>query len=452
MTFYLNKLIINGVKNIDKPIELLFSNKTISSSIDCINSKVKAIYGPNGSGKSGIVSAVYIYKKLVDDPNGLNDKLLSSFILEVVNKNTNTLSIEVYFSLFESNIITSCYKHTIVLAVFEDTITIKKEEISILKGKSIIDENFKCLVLTENGMLTHLKTKISNKLTSEPIYINSLNLIDKHSITNTIFKFIKYDKDEYIGDDEVINSMLSIVLFSTKLIVELNKEDTHTDYIINKIYEKFYSNNERFNNKFEQIISNIPKDNYFGALSTKNRDIVNVKEFNKYEENIDKLTKFIKLFKNDLDEIIIDKKIDNDKYYCDKIFKYGDIQINIEFESTGIKKLVNLFFTLNACANGSIAFIDEMDANLHDVYFARLIEFYKNDSRGQLCFTTHNLEPINILKDSNHSLDFLSNDSKVYSWVKNGNSSPLNKYINGLIPYSPFNIDSFDFDLLLDDK
>ena len=23
-------------------------------------------------------------------------------------------------------------------------------------------------------------------------------------------------------------------------------------------------------------------------------------------------------------------------------------------------------------------------------------EFYKNDSRGQLCFTTHNLEPINI--------------------------------------------------------
>ena len=255
-----------------------------------------------------------------------------------------------------------------------------------------------------------------------------------------------------MGDDEVVNSMLSIVLFSTKLIVELNKEDTHTDYIINKIYEKFYSNNERFNNKFEQILSNIPKDNYFGALSTKNRDIVNVKEFNKYEENIDKLTKFIKLFKNDLDEIVIDKKIDNDKYYCDKIFKYGDIQINIEFESTGIKKLVNLFFTLNACANGSIAFIDEMDANLHDIYFARLIEFYKNDSRGQLCFTTHNLEPINILKDSNHSLDFLSNDSKVYSWVKNGNSSPLNKYINGLIPYSPFNIDSFDFDLLLDDK
>ena len=29
-------------------------------------------------------------------------------------------------------------------------------------------------------------------------------------------------------------------------------------------------------------------------------------------------------------------------------------------------------------------------------YVVLMDKFYKNDSRGQLCFTTHNLEPINI--------------------------------------------------------
>lgn len=82
-------------------------------------------------------------------------------------------------------------------------------------------------------------------------------------------------------------------------------------------------------------------------------------------------------------------------------------------------------------------------------FFTKLIEFLKNDSKRQLCFTTHNLEPIDVLKDKAHSLDFISNDSRVYSWIKEENRSQMNKYVNGLIPYSPFNIESFDFDLLL---
>ena len=98
-----------------------------------------------------------------------------------------------------------------------------------------------------------------------------------------------------------------------------------------------------------------------------------------------------------------------------------------------------------ACTNGKIVFIDEFDANLHDVYFAKLVEFLKNYAKGQLCFTTHNLEPIEVLKNNSYSLDFLSNDSRVASWIKNGNKSPMKQYINGLIDYSPFNVYDIDF-------
>ena len=180
-------------------------------------------------------------------------------------------------------------------------------------------------------------------------------------------------------------------------------------------------------------------------LSVESRDIIDVEDYDNYKNNIERLTNFIKVFKPNLTSIEIDKKINGDEYYCNKIFHYGDLAVDIEFESTGIKKLVRIYNALSACTNGRIVFIDEFDANLHDVYFAKLVEFMKVYAKGQLCFTTHNLEPIDVLKENSHSLDFLSSDSRIASWTKNGNKSPMKMYINGLIDYSPFNVHAIDF-------
>ncbi len=453
MRFFLNKLIINGAKNIDKPIELLFSNKTISENMNFINSNVKAIYGPNGSGKSGIMAAMYIYKRLIEDVDGINDKFFARFIFETINKDIKCLSIDVIFTAidFFDNNKPCCFKHCVELGVDDEIVSIKKEEVSILKGKSIKNENFKIVISIENGELKYIKSRKS-ELHEEPLYISSLNLLDKHSIASSLLKLINNYNDYYSTDIDVIESLMSILMFSSNLIVELNKEDIHFDYISNRIREKKYDSEEKISDFFKKYVNELSPSEYLIKLSTKNRDIVDEKDYSKYEQNITGLSEFIKLFKPDLDEIIIDRKINDDKIYCDKIFRYGNKKINVEFESTGIKKLVKLYSTLKNCANGSIAFVDEMDANLHDVYFAKIIEFLKNDSKGQLCFTTHNLEPIDVLKDNSHSLDFISNDSRVYSWIKDGNKSPMSKYINGLIPYSPFNIEAFDFDLLLDEE
>lgn len=455
MKIFINKLVINGTKNINKNIELLFTKKTIKNNMDFSNSNVKAIYGPNGSGKSGIISALYIYNRLIDDANGLNDKLFSKFISETINKDLKKLSIEIIFTVIvseEANKV-ECYKHSIELSIDEnEIISIAKEEICILNNKSISDDNLKTLILINNGQIEKLKLKKGHKLSDDFLYLHSLNLLDKHSIANITWKLIKNDMNEYNCNTEVLNSLMSILCLSFNITVVLNKEDLHLDYMINKDNEINYNNEEKVNELFKKMINDFSSKDYLINLSMKNRDVISINNFEKYEASIKKLESFIKIFKPDLDEIIIDKKVNDDKFYCDKIFRYGKKYINIEFESTGIRKLVRLYSALKACANGGIVFIDEMDANLHDVYFTRLIEFFKNDSKGQLCFTTHNLEPINVLKDNAHSLDFISNDSRVYSWTKDGNKSPMSKYINGLIPYSPFNVESFDFDVLLDEK
>ena len=90
-------------------------------------------------------------------------------------------------------------------------------------------------------------------------------------------------------------------------------------------------------------------------------------------------------------------------------------------------------------------FIDELDANIHDYYLCKLLEFTAEYSNGQLCFTTHNLGPMKVLKNYKKSIDFISRDNDITSWVKNGHYDVTSLYSKGFIDKSPFNLQSFDF-------
>lgn len=439
MKAYLCELKVNGCKNIDKMIDLKFCNSTIKPKEEFENTNIKAIYGPNGAGKSAIVSAVHIYERLICDENGLNDSFFANFVKESINKITNKLEVEVtvLFRKENNDSFVAVFRHYISFVIKNNSVVIECEKISKLSGYLISNEKFKTLICVKEGKIVEV-TGVDNLIESK-IYISSLNLLSKKSIVN-----INYlEKGTKLKEYEV--SLLCLMIFALNVIVSMEQTDLHTDYLKNL---DFIENGSKIIDKY---INEITDESLF-YLSVEDRDIVKVESFDNYMNNINKLFRFIKVFKPDLTSIDIDKKINGDKYYCNKIFRYDDLSLDIEFESTGIKKLVRLYNALSACANGRIVFIDEFDANLHDVYFAKLVEFMKVYAKGQLCFTTHNLEPIDILKNNSHSLDFLSNDSRVASWKKNGNKSPMKKYINGLIDYSPFNVHAIDFiDSLLDE-
>lgn len=431
MKFYLCELKVNGCKNIDKEIDLKFCNSTIKSKVNFENTNVKAIYGPNGAGKSAIVTAMHIYERLICNGNGLNDSYFSNFVKESINKETNKLEIEATVLLYNSKYNAPLYtfKHYIRVIKKNNNVFIDAEKVYKLSGNYIVDDKFKKLIDIEEGRIVEIDG-LSN-VEDSSIYKKSLNLLDKRSIINMDFIFI--DKGRTLDKYEM--SIVALNVFAYNIIVSMEKEDLHVNYLKSLEIDKL-------SNEFKSETSD---DDIFN-FSVKDRDIVKVEHFNNYLNNIKKLEKFIRVFKVDLKSIEVDKKINDDVYYCNKIFHYNNSNgIDIEFESTGIKKLVRLFNALLACTNGKIVFIDEFDANLHDVYFAKLVEFLKNYAKGQLCFTTHNLEPIEVLKNNSYSLDFLSNDSRVASWIKNGNKSPMKQYINGLIDYSPFNVYDIDF-------
>ena len=174
-------------------------------------------------------------------------------------------------------------------------------------------------------------------------------------------------------------------------------------------------------------------------------NFVSKAKYHSFENEVQKLYEFLHIFKNELKNIEIDKKEDHDVWICDLVMVYETYKIHAEYESTGIKKLIRLFAYLKEMIEGGIIFIDEFDSNLHDVYLCALLEYLMEYGKGQLCFTTHNVGPMDVLKKRKKSIDFLSEDHKIYSWTTSGNYSPSKLYRNGMIEGSPFNVDSIDF-------
>ena len=439
MNFFVQNLKLNGCKNIDKEININFCNTTLSENMYLQNSSIKAIYGPNGAGKSGIMSALYIYKRLLCEKNSLNDSYFRNFVSECINKTTNRLSIKITVLNFDDNgLYRGTIKHEIALEKNNYDVKIVEEKISELNGKRIKEDKFKDNIIIKSGIIEKI---IGDE--KDLIRTNSLNLLEYNSVVaavnNLYLQEFTFEKWTTLFD------LFVLKLFALELTVELNKEDKHLDYLSNKQFIESLTDKT----KFVELLNKQINDKI--ELSAIYDDIISIDKITEYEKMIDNLSAFIKIFKPSLKRIDIDKKINDKTYKCKKIFIY-DYPIDIEFESTGIKKLVRLYSNFKKYVNGGIVFIDEMDANLHDVYFTKLIEFFKFEAKGQLCFTTHNLEPIDVLKDNKFALEFLSNDSRIASWVKGGHKSPMNKYVNGLIPYSTFNVDSTNFEVLLEDS
>ena len=164
-----------------------------------------------------------------------------------------------------------------------------------------------------------------------------------------------------------------------------------------------------------------------------------------FMEKVNKLVSFIRIFKPDLKNIRIDTKEYHEFYICRLIMMYDGFELDQEYESRGIKKLMNLFDALDAACRGDIVFIDELDSNINDVYLDKLIEYFIYYGKGQLCFTAHNLSPMSVLKNSKCAISFISGVNTIHTWTSNGNLNPENAYRNGFIEDSPFNVEASDF-------
>ena len=434
---------VKGIKTLDQLVSLSFYKKTISKNLDTQDYNVKGIYGMNGSGKSAIVTSVDILRNILINPGYLNNPIVQKNLNAIINKKSEELFIETDFiAKFNDALID--FKYSLMLTknklgnyeIFYEKLSSKKST----SKKDIMETIFD----VANGEIKSLWGKEEN-LFSKIIVHKTLNLL-----TNTSMCALFYEKilaSEQLKNikykNMLFSSLLALFIFGERLHVYLDSSDDHREYFVKNSLQYV---SEVKDKSTDSILNDFVKTDvdYLNVI-TVTENIVNKDMYKYFENTVRDLYKFIHIFKTDLNNIEIDRKEDHDTYICNLIMVYASYKIYAEFESTGIKKLIKLYAYLREMVQGGIVFIDEFDSNLHDVYLCALLEYLMEYAQGQLCFTTHNVGPMDILKQHKKSIDFLSADSKIYPWTTNGNYSPSKLYRNGMIEGSPFNVDSIDF-------
>lgn len=429
---YLLNVRMSGIKSIKNEIRLDFYKKTVDKNFDPDKFRVKAIYGENGSGKTAIITGIKIFQDLMLSNQYLNESKNQRFLDEIINKETSrfTFGCEYITGEEESYIV---YDYNFELEKNNKGDYVIKHESLNLKNGNYPNNNYVNVYECDNGELININC---NETVKNIIEKKTFNLLNK----NPFMSLYIVDYTSVIEKDKEFSYNIAVMLFLITLInVYINEEDKHDIYFLRKTIRESHEKSSEYINDINEILDTISVYSGFDDNS------ISKSEFDKYKESVKQLTKFIQIFKRELKSIDIDAKDDGDNYRCELIFNYGNYKVNKEFESTGIKKLVRLYSAFKAANNYGIAFVDEMDSNINDIYLCKLIEYFMYYGKGQLCFTMHNVDPMSLLKQNKNSIDFLSSDNKIVSWVSKGHASPENYYKNGMIENSPFNIDATDF-------
>lgn len=401
MNYFLLNLKLNGIKNIEKEIEIDFYKKDLKN-FSPINYNVKGIFGPNGIGKTAILKSIEIIKNIVINNYYLTDSENLNLLHKLINKNTKKMNVEITFLNFNNKKNDKKYIYYVELEIKHNDIFISKESIKTEnKSKELIIELGQIL----NNSLFENSTLIEN---------NSKNLLNKRSILNIIKDF---EKDNLLKDN-----------------------DKETFVNLFNFFQNLYIKTDRYQYNMLDVINLTDIDDRYDMRIPKKKGILEI-----LKKDFERKTKFLKLFKKDLSSISFVKKDDSNYYYLNIFFNYNDLEISYSFESQGIKLLFILHSYLDKILNGGIVLIDEIDSSIHDVYLNKIIEFFSEEGKGQLIFTSHNTTLLNTLRKYNNSIDFINENKEIVSWIKNGNSSAFNKYREGYIRGLPFNIVESDF-------
>ena len=437
---YLVDYRVRGVKSLNEWAELSFFKKTIDKNFSPNGYNVKGIYGANGAGKSGLISSVKILSSILSRYFYLGNDLVQKHLNDLINKKLEAADYCVQF-LGDNPGKKILYQYQLSIGKDSSNRYCLKSESLGMRISTSHKTDFKEVFTVENGSIISL----GNESVSESQVVKqTVNLLRDSSLTAAFFKTIDQQKEVSSQDRILAQHLLQLLRFGVSLRVCLSKEDMHDDYYIADVFfSSAYSEKEKF---LRQLMDQQAEMRPIKVYELSEEKVPVIKPlFPEYEKLVSQLYYFIRIFKQDLKGISIEKREEKNYYYCSLNMQYDGYSIAAEFESTGIKKLIRLFPFLKEMVEGEIVFIDEFDSNLHDVYLCALLEYLMQYGKGQLCFTTHNIGPMDILKHNKKSIDFLSVDHKIYSWTSSGNYSPSNLYRSGMIEGSPFNVDSIDF-------
>jgi len=130
------------------------------------------------------------------------------------------------------------------------------------------------------------------------------------------------------------------------------------------------------------------------------------------EEEMKSIEEILKPINIVLDSIIPGIQIEVGKYgsrrkgngiigeSCELLSIRGENRIPLRSESDGIKKIISILGVLISTYNDPSAFtaVDELDAGIFEYLLGEILTVFEKGGEGQLIFTSHNLRPLEMLK------------------------------------------------------
>lgn len=418
------------------------------------------IYGANGSGKTNLMNSIMFLKHSINTLNNIKynneayaryEKLKSMTLEEIMNEN----------SLFPSVHGNSGFNLTNIADLTKKTIMINTKEIMTLRYDFKLDNiNGYYILEFKNNKLLHemLYYKIrsrSGKLfkiqkTSEKINIDISKEIFNSNISKDILELI----EKYWGK----HTLLSILNYVDVIFNEKYAYDNIGDNLW-QVLEFFRMISIECKGKYDTVKEGFRfiSNKLFNELD---HGIIDENEIDKIKlvENI--LSKyFIRLY-NDIDSVYykFDKKKDKYTYhlFIKKIINDDIIDVSIDEESTGTRKILDLFPLFYECMNGNTVIIDEMDTGIHDILITHIINELKDDITGQLIATTHNtllmecVDASNVYILQNNISEKSINTLKSLNYTPQKNHNHRLRYLSGLYGGIPEPV-SLDFLGLIND-
>jgi len=354
------------------------------------------IYGENGSGKSNLISSFVFLKKTMDtlrtskEMEPLKEKItvdsidfagseekglgLQKIIYSFLSKQTNLQAITKQYRMIDSkNGIAVNFSFQIdghdgqYELKFDDQNRLTYEKLTYL-----LNERAGTIYEIERGISkynsknTETDTTFSSVMFKDQSYKKKfMKLIEQYWGKHTLFSILNVQSDE--NNEKFMKDSLGNGI--------LKAFDFFKNYSV--IYEDFV--HESHSNGF---LTKLP----FGAIPKGEE-----KQLRVFEEA---LNDFFTRIYSDVKKVYYKTEDVEGKIKYELFFKkliYGQMRdVSIKQESTGTRKLLEIFPTFFECICGNTVLIDEMDTGIHDMLMDGVFREILSSIKGQLIATTHN--------------------------------------------------------------
>ena len=390
---------IKNVKNVKNGEIELESFKDIKKGIfNLFSSDIKGIYGPNGSSKTTTINSFKILKDIVLN----NSIILSSDLYDLINVDENEASIELTF--LDDSKIKRIYYYEIILNkdIKSKKGYIKNESLSF---KEYDDINKKYLSKNKLFDIDYLNEDLNNivkpnqtlsliKKHNKRNFINLIKILTVAQTSNSSFIFkdsfneLLKSVDEFNSVTNLISRFKSFINYSMHIYT---LENLGSVYLNNSIQVISKSNNE-----YQKFDISLFRENII-EFKFKNLLINYLKEIDLV---INKIIPSMHIEMLDLGKSVLNNA--NVGFKFEIISNRNNVKIPLRLESDGIKKIISLISSIIDIYSNkySILIVDELDSGIFEYLLGELLKGIKEDAKGILIFTSHNLRPLEIIKNS----------------------------------------------------